>query len=58
MACTLMFPATAAEISAVRYSRSRERVRGGAKRYPLRGQPIRYVGPFESVDEDNWEALR
>ncbi len=35
---------------------SRERERSG--RYPLRGKPIRYVDPFESVAEDNWEALR
>jgi hypothetical protein len=26
--------------------------------YPLRGKPIRYVQPFKSVDEDEWDALR
>ncbi len=26
-------------------------------RYPLRGKPIRYLAPFESVAEDEWEAL-
>jgi hypothetical protein len=26
--------------------------------YPLRGKPIRYIEPFKSVDEDEWEALR
>ncbi len=26
--------------------------------YPLRGKPIRYVGPLESVAEDDWEARR
>ena len=24
--------------------------------YPLRGKPIQYVDPFESVAEDDWEA--
>jgi hypothetical protein len=28
------------------------------ERYPLRGKPIRYIGPFESVAEDEWEALK
>lgn len=37
-------------------SREREEERGG--RYPLRGKPIRYVDPFESVAEDDWEALK
>ncbi len=27
-------------------------------RYPLRGKPIRYVEPFESVAEDEWEVLK
>jgi len=39
-------------------------VRSGEERqqrhehYPLRGQPIRYAGPFESVDENEWSALK
>jgi hypothetical protein len=28
------------------------------KRYPLRGQPIRYEEPFDSVAEDDWETSR
>ncbi len=28
------------------------------KRYPLRGKPVRYLAPFESVAEDDWEVLR
>lgn len=28
------------------------------KRYPLRGKPFRYLEPFESVAEDEWDALR
>ena len=28
------------------------------KRYPLRGQPISYPLPFNSVAEDDWEALK
>ena len=27
-------------------------------RYPLRGKPVRYIEPFKSVDEDEWEALQ
>lgn len=26
--------------------------------YPLRGLPYRYEKPFESVAEDDWEALK
>jgi hypothetical protein len=28
------------------------------KRYPLRGKKIRYVAPFDSVAENEWQALR
>ena len=28
------------------------------KDYPLRGKPVRYIDPFKSVDEDEWEALQ
>lgn len=38
--------------------RSRERERERSERYPLRGQPIRYVDPFESVAEDDWYVLK
>ena len=24
--------------------------------YPLRGEPVRYVEPFEGVAEDDWQA--
>ncbi len=27
-------------------------------RYPLRGKPIRYPAPFESVAESEWEVLQ
>ena len=30
----------------------------GSVAYPLRGKPIRYAGPFESIAEDDWEALK
>ena len=26
--------------------------------YPLRGKPIHYEAPFDSVAEDEWDALR
>lgn len=28
------------------------------RRYPLRGQPVRYIKPFDSVAEDEWGILR
>jgi len=28
------------------------------ERYPLRGKPIRYIAPFDSVAENEWSALR
>ena len=28
------------------------------ERYPLRGKPIRYDMPFDSVAEDDWEVLK
>ncbi|MEA3341262.1 MAG: hypothetical protein U9R15_14960 [Chloroflexota bacterium] len=36
----------------------RQRPRSGETRYPLRGAPIEYERPFESVVENDWEALR
>ena len=30
----------------------------GKERYPLRGKPVRYIAPVESVAENEWEALR
>ena len=27
------------------------------QQYPLRGTPIRYIDPFESVAEEDWEVL-
>jgi hypothetical protein len=38
--------------------RRRERERERLGRYPLRGKPIRYLDPFMSVAESNWEALQ
>jgi hypothetical protein len=42
------------EVIVRRHERERER-RG---RYPLRGKPIRYLDPFASVAESDWEALQ
>jgi hypothetical protein len=28
------------------------------ERYPLRGKPIRYIAPFDSVAENDWTVLR
>ncbi len=28
------------------------------ERYPLRDKPIRYVAPFDSVAEGDWDVLR
>jgi hypothetical protein len=38
--------------------RSQEHPQGNGERYPLRGKPVRYTGPFRSVAEEDWEALR
>jgi hypothetical protein len=38
--------------------RRRERERERRGRYPLRGKPIRYVEPFGSVAESDWEMLQ
>jgi hypothetical protein len=38
--------------------RSYERKGNGAERYPLRGKSIRYVAPFKSVADEDWDALR
>jgi len=38
--------------------RRREREREPRRRYPLRGKPVRYVDPYGSVAESDWEALR
>jgi hypothetical protein len=37
--------------------RDRLREQASGQRYPLRGKPIRYVGPFESIAEEDWETL-
>ncbi len=42
------------EVTVRRRGRKQER----RERYPLRGKPVRYVKPFESVAESEWEALR
>ena len=28
------------------------------RRYSLRGKPVQYTRPFDSVAEDDWQALR
>ena len=28
------------------------------ERYPLRGEPVEYIRPFEPVAESDWEAAR
>ncbi len=36
----------------------RKRPQEPKQRYPLRGKPVRYVEPFKSVAENQWEVLR
>ncbi len=31
---------------------------GVVNRYPLQGKPVHYLNPFESVAENDWDALR
>ncbi len=33
------------------------KVRKSAASYALRGEPVRYVDPFDSVAEDEWENV-
>ena len=44
------------EVEITIHSRERKPAHNG--RYPLRGTPIRYADPFESVAEDDWAASR
>ena len=37
---------------------SQPRRRDGEKRYPLRGKSVRYVKPFDSVAEAEWQVLQ
>lgn len=38
--------------------RRREPERERSVRYPLRGKPIRYIDPFGSVAENEWDVLQ
>ena len=38
--------------------RKQKRTKGTKNPYPLRGTPIRYDDPFESIAEQEWEALK
>jgi hypothetical protein len=38
--------------------RSHKPLEGKGECYPLRGKPILYTDPFDSVAEEDWEALR
>lgn len=38
--------------------RSCEREPQPGERYPLRGKPVRYIDPFGSVAEDDWNVLK
>jgi hypothetical protein len=39
------------------FVRGREPAINKTESYPLRGTPIRYIDPFESVAEDSWDVL-
>lgn len=38
--------------------RSCKRALERGKRYPLRGTPVRYINPFGSVAEEDWNVLQ
>ena len=42
------------EVIILTHAKTREKT----ERYPLRGKPIRYTAPFDSVAEKDWNALR
>ena len=38
--------------------RGQKKEQGPGDHYPLRGKPVRYLLPFEGVDENAWEVLQ
>ena len=38
--------------------RSQQAAPRNGDRHPLRGKPVRYTDPFESVAEEDWRILR
>ncbi len=38
--------------------RSRTVKQESSERYPLRGKPVRYIDPFDSVAENDWDVLK
>lgn len=46
------------EVDVILLRRGGKRSEEPDKRYPLRGKPLRYDRPFDSVAEDDWEVLR
>lgn len=38
--------------------RGKKQARKSGARYPLRGKPIQYASPFESVAENDWDSLK
>ncbi len=44
------------KVEVIVISHSQKRVK--AKRYPLRGKRFRYINPFDSVAENEWDATR
>ena len=38
--------------------RSRTVAQESSERYPLRGKPVRYINPFDSVAENDWDVLK
>ena len=51
----LPFP-TGDKVEVIVRSSKRRKKRG--ERYPLRGKPIWYIDPFESVAEEDWAVLK
>jgi hypothetical protein len=47
-------PGERVEVIILSHPRRREK----GERYPLRGKPIRYIQPFDSVAENEWQVLR
>jgi hypothetical protein len=47
-------PGDKVEVIIFSYPRKRKRT----ERYPLRGKPIRYLAPFDSVAENDWTVWR
>jgi hypothetical protein len=51
-------PVRAGEVVEITISSKTQKLASEKSRHPLRGQPIQFHSPFDSVAEKDWELLR